>query len=158
MTRLFTCHHTITNKEVFKYEQCSHPPALFDTPTLLRKADKPQYALDYWSSHLSQYFMFKFWLNEILWTFFSLNFSHFCKNQQKTAKFSTVHLRLTTFSRKSYIVHLFMRKRNFYLEQNLFSKFQPFLQKLTKKSANFYLINCGLKFSIESYTLRIFTW
>ena len=42
--RLLVLSHatTITNSEVFKHELCSYPPAIFETSTLLRKADKPQ--------------------------------------------------------------------------------------------------------------------
>ena len=42
--RLLVLSHatTITSSEVFRHELCSYPPAIFESPTLLRKADKPQ--------------------------------------------------------------------------------------------------------------------
>ena len=42
--RLLVLSHetTISNSEVFSHELCSYPPAIFESPTLLRKADKPQ--------------------------------------------------------------------------------------------------------------------
>ena len=42
--RLLVLSHatTISNSEVFKYELCGYPPAIFESPHLLRKADKPQ--------------------------------------------------------------------------------------------------------------------
>ena len=34
---------TISPNDVFSYELCSYPPAIFESPIMLRKADKPIY-------------------------------------------------------------------------------------------------------------------